>query len=44
VKRVFDPKGLLNPGKAVPTLARCAEYSRMHVRGGKLKFPELPRF
>ena len=44
VKRAFDPKGLLNPGKAVPTLARCAEYSRMHVRGGKLKFPELPRF
>jgi len=44
VKRAFDPKALLNPGKAVPTLARCAEYSRMHVRGGKLKFPELPRF
>ncbi len=44
VKRAFDPKALLNPGKAVPTLARCAEYSRMHVRGGKLPFPELPRF
>jgi glycolate oxidase len=44
VKRAFDPKALLNPGKAVPTLSRCAEYSRMHVRGGKLKFPELPRF
>ncbi len=44
VKYAFDPAGLLNPGKAVPTLARCAEYSRMHVRGGKLKFPELPRF
>ena len=26
VKRAFDPKALLNPGKAVPTLARCAEY------------------
>jgi len=44
VKRAFDPKGLLNPGKAVPTLARCAEFGRMHVRGGKLSHPELPRF
>ena len=44
VKRAFDPKGLLNPGKAVPTLARCAEYGRMRVRGGKLPHPELPRF
>ena len=44
VKRVFDPKGLLNPGKAVPTLSRCAEFGRMHVRGGKLPHPELPRF
>jgi glycolate oxidase len=44
VKRAFDPQMLLNPGKAVPTLARCAEYGRMHVRGGKLPHPELPRF
>jgi glycolate oxidase len=44
VKRAFDPRELLNPGKAVPTLARCAEYGRMHVRGGKLPHPELPRF
>ena len=44
VKRAYDPAGLLNPGKAVPTLARCAEYGRMHVRGGKLAHPELPRF
>ena len=44
VKRAFDPKGLLNPGKAVPTLARCAEHGRMRVRGGKLPHPELPRF
>jgi glycolate oxidase len=44
VKRAFDPRGLLNPGKAVPTLARCAEHGRMHVRGGKLAHPELPRF
>jgi glycolate oxidase len=44
VKRAFDPKRLLNPGKAVPTLARCAEYGRMRVHGGKLPHPELPRF
>jgi len=44
VKRAFDPAMLLNPGKAVPTLARCAEYGRMHVHGGKLPHPELPRF
>src|SRR5256714_1345466 len=44
VKRAFDPEGLLNPGKAVPTLARCAEYGRMHVHGGNLPHPELPRF
>jgi len=44
VKRAFDPQGLLNPGKAVPTLARCAEYGRMRVRGGQLAHPELPRF
>jgi glycolate oxidase len=44
VKRAFDPRGLLNPGKAVPTLARCAEYGGMRVHGGKLPHPELPRF
>jgi glycolate oxidase len=44
VKRAFDPKGLLNPGKVIPTLARCAEGGKMHVRGGLLPFPELPRF
>ena len=44
VKRAFDPAMLLNPGKAIPTLARCAEYGRMHVHGGKLAHPELPRF
>ena len=44
LKRAFDPRELLNPGKAVPTLARCAEFGRMHVRGGKLAHPELPRF
>ena len=44
VKRAFDPKGLLNPGKGIPTLQRCAEYGKMHVRQGQLKFPDLPRF
>jgi glycolate oxidase len=44
VKHAFDPPGLLNPGKAVPTLARCAEYNAMHVHGGRLSHPELPRF
>ncbi len=44
LKRAFDPAGLLNPGKAIPTLARCAEYGKMHVHKGELKFPDLPRF
>jgi glycolate oxidase len=44
VKAAFDPSGLLNPGKAVPTLRRCAEHGAMHVHQGKDKFAELPRF
>jgi len=44
LKRAFDPLGLLNPGKVIPTLQRCAEYGKMLVRGGQLKHPELPRF
>jgi len=44
VKRAFDPHALLNPGKAVPSLARCADYGALHVAGGKLPFPHLPRF
>jgi glycolate dehydrogenase FAD-linked subunit len=44
IKRAFDPAGLLNPGKAIPTLARCAEYGRMRVHGGQLPFADLPRF
>lgn len=44
VKRAFDPAGLLNPGKVIPTLHRCAEYGKMHVRKGLLPFPDLPRF
>jgi glycolate oxidase len=44
VKRAFDPLELLNPGKVIPTLQRCAEYGKMHVHRGMLSFPELPRF
>jgi glycolate oxidase len=44
VKAAFDPYGLLNPGKAIPTLARCAEYGRQRVHRGALPHPELPRF
>ena len=44
VKRAFDDTGLLNPGKAVPTLHRCAEMGRMHVHAGQVKFPEISRF
>ena len=44
VKHAFEPLGLLNPDKAIPTLARCAEYGRMHVHRGQLAHPELPRF
>jgi len=44
VREAFDPDGLLNPDKAVPTLARCAEFNRMHVHHGKLPHPELERF
>ena len=43
LKAAFDPQGLLNPGKAVPTLARCAELGGMHVHHGQLPHPELPR-
>lgn len=44
VKHAFDPPGLLNPGKAVPTLHRCAEFGAMHVHHGELSHPELERF
>jgi glycolate oxidase len=44
VKQAFDPSGLLNPGKVIPSLQRCAEYGRMHVHRGVLKFPDLARF
>ncbi|MHB1676181.1 MAG: FAD-linked oxidase C-terminal domain-containing protein [Sulfuriferula sp.] len=44
VKAAFDPAGLLNPGKAVPTLQRCAELGAMHVHAGQLRHADLPRF
>jgi len=44
LKRAFDAKGLLNPDKNIPTLHRCAEFGGMHVRGGRLPHPDLPRF
>lgn len=44
VKRAFDARGLLNPGKVIPTLNRCAEYGKMLVRGGQIAHPDLPRF
>ena len=44
VKRAFDPHSLLNPGKVIPTLNRCAEYGKMLVRAGAIKHPELERF
>ena len=44
LKCAFDPGHRLNPGKVFPTLCRCAELGKMHVRGGKMAFPELPRF
>jgi len=43
LKCAFDPDGALNPGKVFPTLHRCAELGRVHVHGGKTRFPELPR-
>lgn len=44
IKCAFDPGQILNPGKMFPQLRRCAELGRMHVQGGKLPFPDLPRF
>lgn len=44
IKKAFDPVSLLNPGKAVPTLHRCAELGAMHVHNGELPHPEIPRF
>ncbi len=44
VKHAFDERGLLNPGKAIPTLTRCAEIGGMHVHRGQVPFPDIERF
>jgi len=44
VKHAFDPLGLLNPGKVIPSLNRCAEYGKELVRSGQIKHANLPRF
>jgi glycolate oxidase len=43
IKAAFDRRPA-QPGKGVPTLARCASSARMHVHDGQLRHPELPRF
>ena len=44
LKAAFDPDGLLNPGKAIPTLARCVDHGGMHVHAGDQRFRHLERF
>jgi glycolate oxidase len=44
VKAAFDPSGILNPGKGVPELKRCAEWGGMHVRAGVVPRADIPRF
>jgi glycolate oxidase len=44
LKKAFDEKSLLNPGKVFPILHRCAEEGRVHVHKGKTRFADLPRF
>jgi glycolate oxidase len=44
VKAAFDPDAILNPGKAVPTLARCTEFRGMRVEGGSIPRADIPRF
>ena len=44
LKAAFNPAGMLNPGKLIPTLNRCAEYGKMLVRGGKISHPDSLHF
>jgi glycolate oxidase len=44
VKAAFDPVGILNPGKAVPTLRRCTEFRGLRIEGGRIPRPDIPRF
>ncbi len=44
IKKSLDSSSLLNPGKVYPILRKCAEEGRVHVHGGKTKFPNIPRF
>ncbi len=44
IKSAFDAHALLNPGKGVPTLHRCAEFGKLHVHEGRIPHPEIPRF
>jgi glycolate oxidase len=40
VKAAFDERGLLNPGKGIPTLARCREYTQTRA-GAALTAPRF---
>ena len=44
IRTLFDPHSILNPGKAIPTLHRCAELGGMHIHEGQMAHPDLPRF
>ena len=44
IKQAFDPSGLLNPGKVVPSLHRCGEYGKRRAGVERARFPDLPRF
>ena len=44
IKEAFDPTGILNPGKGIPALKRCAEWGGMHVHGGNIPRADIPRF
>jgi glycolate oxidase len=43
LKCAFDHAGLFNPGKVFPTLSACVEQGHMHVKDGRVPFPNLPR-